>query len=87
VECHVIETVDNKRAIYRTCPSCGCVLVIRQDRFEIRVDLRSDAGWSERTLTDPGAELVLADFGLRCTVADVYRGTSLLPGPMLRADS
>ena len=38
-----------------------------------------DALEGERRLTKLGDELVLEDFGLRCTLADLYRGTSLQP--------
>ena len=37
------------------------------------------SGWTERRLTKPEDELVLEDFGLRCTLADLYRGTALQP--------
>jgi hypothetical protein len=54
-------------------------LIIRQDRFDVSVVLSTDVGWIERRLTKPTDELVLDDFGLRCTLADLYRGTALQP--------
>jgi hypothetical protein len=59
--------------------ACKCILVIQQERFEVRVDLRTDEGWAETTLTKPEDTLMLSDFGLRCKVSDLYRGTPLLP--------
>lgn len=73
------KTVQDKRDIYRRHADCRCVLVIQQDRFEVEVSLLGDAGWTERRLTKPNAELILDEFGLRCTLADLYRGTPLLP--------
>jgi Uma2 family endonuclease len=69
--------VDGKRDIYRMHSSCACILTIRQDRYELRVDLRGENGWETLLLAHPQDELVLADFGLRCIVADLYRGTPL----------
>jgi Uma2 family endonuclease len=72
------KTVDSKREIYQRHPDCRCVLVIRQDRFEVSVAILTD-GWTERRLTDPKDQLVLEEFGLRCTLANLYRGTKLQP--------
>ena len=68
--------IDSKRDIYRTHPSCTCILLVRQDRAEIIVDLRSSDGWSTRVLRADD-ELALPDFGLVCRVRDVYRDTPL----------
>ena len=73
------KTVENKREVYKRHPDCRCVLVIQQDRFDVVVALPTKAGWTERRLTKPGDELVLEEFGLRCMVADLYRGTALQP--------
>jgi Uma2 family endonuclease len=72
------KTVESKREIYQRHPDCRCVLVIRQDRFDVRVAILAD-GWIERRLTDSADQLVLEEFGLHCTVADLYRGTRLQP--------
>jgi hypothetical protein len=37
--------------------------------------------WTERRLTKPTDQLILEEFGLRCTLADSYRGTALQPRP------
>ena len=71
--------VEKKREIYKLHETCICILIVRQDRFDVRVDLRTDAGWTEQVLTKPDDLLVLAEFGLRCKLSDLYRGTVLQP--------
>jgi Uma2 family endonuclease len=71
--------VESKRSIYKLHDSRTCILTVQQDRFEIRIDLRIDTGWSEQVLKKPDDTLTLPDFGLRCSVADLYRGTPLMP--------
>jgi Uma2 family endonuclease len=68
-----------KRRIYLEHEPCEAVLMIEQDRIEVRVDLKTVAGWQSATLDGPGSELVLPSFGLRCLVADLYEGTPLHP--------
>jgi Uma2 family endonuclease len=69
--------IEGKREIYKLHKSCNCILTIRQDRFEVRVDARAGSSWTTKVLTGPADELVLTEFGLRCTLADLYRGTPL----------
>jgi len=71
--------VEKKREIYKLHETCTCILVVQQDRFEVVVDLRTGGGWTEQVLIRPNDELVLPDFGLHCTVSDLYRGTALSP--------
>jgi Uma2 family endonuclease len=73
------KTVESKREIYKRHPECRCVLVIQQYRIEVVVTLLTQDGWTEQVLTKLTDQLVLDDFGLRCTLADIYRGTRLLP--------
>jgi Uma2 family endonuclease len=73
------KTVESKREVYQRHPDCRCVLVIQQDRFDVIVAVLTDAGWTDRRLANALDELVLEDFGLRCTLADLYRGTRLQP--------
>jgi len=73
------KTAESKREIYQRHPDCGCVLVIQQDRFDVAVAVLTDAGWTDNRLTDAADQLVLEAFGLRCTLADLYRGTRLQP--------
>ena len=79
--------MERKRAVYRLHEACTCILTVQQDRFEVRVDLRGDAGWQEQVMTKPDDLLVLSDFGLRCRVADLYRGTALQPRQPRRVSS
>jgi Uma2 family endonuclease len=71
--------VDAKREIYQQHEACTCILTVQQGRIEVRVDLRTDAGWNEQTLRKADDLLVLSDFGLRCKLSDLYRGTALQP--------
>jgi len=71
--------VESKREAYKLHGSCSCILPVRQDRFEVRIDLRTDAGWSEQVLKKPDDILALPAFGLRCKLSELYRGTPLLP--------
>lgn len=73
------KTVESKRDVYKRHPDCRCVLVIEQYRAEVSVSLMTGNGWNARRLTQLDDELVLEDFGLRCTLADLYRGTALQP--------
>jgi Uma2 family endonuclease len=72
-------TVGSKREVYQRHPDCRCVLVIQQDRFDVTVAILTEAGWTDQRLTNASDELVLEEFGLRCTLADLYRGTKLQP--------
>jgi Uma2 family endonuclease len=71
--------IDRKRPIYKLHEACTCILTVQQDRFEVRIDLRTDTGWSEQVLKQADDIVTLSAFGLRCRVADLYRGTPLVP--------
>ncbi len=71
--------VESKRGVYKQHETCKCILTVQQDRFEVRVDLRTSAGWQEQLLTKPDDLLALPEFGLRCKLSDLYRGTALQP--------
>jgi len=73
------KTVESKRQVYKRHPDCRCVLVIQQGSFDVSVSVLTDAGWAEHRLTKPDDPLILEDFGLRCVLADLYRGTALQP--------
>jgi Uma2 family endonuclease len=73
------KTIDAKSEIYKRHPDCRCVLIIEQDRYRANVAVRTQNAWTERQLTAPADVLNLKDFGLRCTPADLYRGTALQP--------
>jgi Uma2 family endonuclease len=71
--------IDVKRQIYLAHEACEALLMIEQDRIEVRLDARMRDGWQSSEFRDPTAELVLPTFGLRCRVADLYQGTPLQP--------
>ena len=73
------KTVESKRDVYKRHPDCRCVLVVEQYRVEVSVSVLGGSGWNERRLIRLDDELVLDAFGLRCTLADLYRGTALQP--------
>jgi Uma2 family endonuclease len=68
---------EKKREIYKLHEACTCILTVQQDRMEVSVDRRTDLRWSETILTRADDLLDLADFGLRCEVSHLYRGTLL----------
>jgi hypothetical protein len=67
--------IEGKREVYKRHPDCECVLVIRQDRYEITVDLRTEEIWSRETLSTPHDRVSLPAFGLQCSLKDIYKGT------------
>jgi Uma2 family endonuclease len=71
--------IDVKREIYLSHPPCEALLIIEQNRIEVRVDVRTKEGWRSARLTDPAAELILTMYGLKCSVSDLYEGTPLQP--------
>ncbi|MFL5050975.1 MAG: Uma2 family endonuclease, partial [Xanthobacteraceae bacterium] len=76
--------IAKKRAVYMLHERCRCILTVQQDRCEVRVDLRAEDGWTGQVLTKPDDLLELADFGLRCRIADLYRGTAIQPSKSQR---
>ena len=71
--------IDVKRDLYRSHVHCTAVLVIAQDRMEVELDLKTEAGWMSAVLQGGDAELSIPAFGLRCAVADLYARTPLQP--------
>jgi Uma2 family endonuclease len=69
--------VDVKRDLYRAHEHCRAVLIVSQDRMEVRLDLKTVSGWESSLLRDGGAETVIPAFGFRCLVADLYHKTPL----------
>lgn len=70
--------IDVKRTIYLAHAACEAVLIIEQDRMEVRLDVKSPSGWNSQTL-GAADDLKLPAFGLRCAVAELYEGTPLQP--------
>jgi Uma2 family endonuclease len=69
--------IDVKRDLYQSHPHCAAVLVIAQDRMEVALDVRTEAGWTSQVLRGGKAELLIPAFGLRCLVADLYAKTPI----------
>jgi Uma2 family endonuclease len=68
-----------KRRMYKQHENCTCVLASRQDRYEVRVDRRTQSGWGETLLQRPNDVLVPAEFSLHCTLAELYSDTPVNP--------
>jgi hypothetical protein len=66
--------IESKREIYKLHDACKYILTIQQDRVDIRIDWRTEAGWNEELLRGLGDPFVLADFGLRCKVGIFIEG-------------
>ena len=69
--------IEGKREIYKLHGACNCILTIRQDRHEVRLDMRTGNSWTTQVVTRATDELVLDESGLHCTLADLCRGTPL----------
>jgi Uma2 family endonuclease len=67
--------IEGKCEVYKRHPSCECVLVIGQDRYEAKIDLRLQNRWIRQVLNGPRDELVIPAFGLQCLLQDLYKGT------------
>jgi hypothetical protein len=70
--------IDVKRTIYLDHTACEAVLIIEQDRMALRLDIRTQTGWSSQAL-GAADDLKLPAFGLQCAVAELYEGTPLQP--------
>jgi Uma2 family endonuclease len=69
--------VESKREVYKLHDWCKCVLTIQRDRFQMRIDRRTETGWQEEVLKMPLDTVLLSEFGLSFALIDLYRGTSL----------
>jgi Uma2 family endonuclease len=67
-----------KRDVYREHSFCTAILAVSQKEISVMLDRRGPAGWATETLKGPDASLDHPEFGLRCTLADLYRRTPLL---------
>ena len=70
-------SLDAKREIYKLHPHCACILTAQVDCVSVRIDRREQDGWRAETLMRAEDVLALPAFGLRCSLADIYRGTPL----------
>jgi Uma2 family endonuclease len=70
--------IEPKLRRYREAPDNQYVVVIEPREVLVVIHARR-ADWQPATLTKPDDPIVMPEFGLRCTVADLYRGTPLDP--------
>jgi Uma2 family endonuclease len=71
--------IEKKREVYKLHVACNYILVAQQDRWEVRIDRRINERWTEQILTGPDDVLAIDEFGFRCKLSDLYRGTALAP--------
>jgi Uma2 family endonuclease len=71
--------IDVKREIYLAHEPCAALLIVQQGRIEAQVDIKTANGWSSSIISGPSAELNLPQFGLRCSLAELYEGTPHRP--------
>jgi Uma2 family endonuclease len=70
--------IEIKRRLYRAHAPCEAVVIVQENRIDVLVDVKTSAGWQSERLTAPDQLIILPRFGLRCSVASIYRGTSLM---------
>ena len=63
---------------YREAPDNLYAVVIEAREFLVEIHARR-ADWQPAILSEPAAVIDMPEFGLRCRVADLYRGTPLDP--------
>ena len=71
--------IEVKSALYRQHGSCEAVVVIEQDRIEVRLWQRAVEGWTETILRHADDLLDIRCCGLACAVGDLYDRTHLRP--------
>ena len=80
----VISPTNTRREIelklrrYREAPDNLYALTIEPRELRVEIHARR-ADWQATVLTGPDDAIDMPEFGLRCTVADLYRGTPLDP--------
>jgi Uma2 family endonuclease len=70
------EEIDLKLRRYREAPDNLYVVVIEPREFMVEIYAKS-CKWRPAVLTRPDDAIEMPEFGLRCVVADLYRGTPL----------
>jgi Uma2 family endonuclease len=72
------QEIDLKLRRYREAPDNLYAIVIEPREFVVEIHARS-RNWDPLILKSPGDPIEMPEFGLRCTVIDLYRGTPLDP--------
>jgi hypothetical protein len=67
-----------KRGLYLAHKPCEAIVIIEQERMEVRLDVRTAKGCTSEML-GPSDAPNLPGFGLRCAVAELYAHTPLQP--------
>jgi Uma2 family endonuclease len=70
--------IDLKLRRYREAPDNLYAVVIDPREFMVEIHAKSRE-WEPLVLKRPDDAIEMPEFGLRCTVADLYRGTPLVP--------
>jgi Uma2 family endonuclease len=70
--------IDLKLRRYREAPDNLYAVVIESREFLVEIYAKSRK-WESAVLTKAGDPIEMPEFGVRCTVADLYRGTPLNP--------
>jgi Uma2 family endonuclease len=71
------QEIDLKLRRYREAPDNLYAVVIEPREFLVEVHAKS-RGWEPTVLKRPDDLIEMPEFGLRCVVADLYRGTPLM---------
>lgn len=69
--------IEVKRRLCLEHPAGQAVLMIEQDRMEVRLDVREVDSWASSTLAVAEERLLLPAFGLECRVFDLYQLTPI----------
>lgn len=69
--------IDVKRDIYRSHPHCRAVVVVRQDRIAVELDLRAEDGWRSSNLEGAEAQVSIPSMGVCFLLGELYRHTPL----------
>ncbi len=72
------QEIDLKLRRYREAPDNLYALVIEPREFLVEIHAKS-RGWQSAKLTTADDAIEMPEFGLRCRVGDLYRGTPLDP--------
>ena len=72
------QEIDLKLRRYREGPDNLYVVVIEPSEFLVEIHARRES-WQPKVLKQPNDIVEMPEFGLRCCVVEIYRGTSLDP--------
>jgi Uma2 family endonuclease len=72
------QEIDLKLRRYREGPDNLYVVVIEPSEFLVEIHARRES-WQPKVLKQPDDIVDMPEFGLRCCVVEIYRGTSLDP--------